>query len=492
MKGAFVPNEKLKAARLAKGWSMRRAADAVRVGYRVWRYWEVEGRNPSLYNLEALMNVFKLSAEELGYAHLVIIQDVTVASSTSRVSVAERTGEWHSVPLDSSMLTSVFDPITQFTVRILGLAGQWRGRAAFCAELQVLLSQEFAMFEEKSTSQSSFWEDHPFSRRQALVMLAALPQGLVFAAQHAGTKVVQEEFLPQCTTSITACWYLMQGREFLVVEQSLSQYLPALSALAQQSSPYQQVAASLASQGYFLLSQLALHRLRFRDRAMYSKQAAEYGKAAGDRSLQVSALSNLANAYFQLGDLSSQLQTYRQATGMLDGLPLVLQSKVLGGLAHAYAQQGQTQEVTRYLGEARIVLTSEAKAEHLPLYLAMDYGPVQAMQYEANAWLDLGDHLSDQAYYQQAAGALQMVKQLPSDLAIPERIKVELVNQESRVAVRRGELEPFRDLLVRGAQGAKDLASEKRRDEVITNWKAARKRWPQEPRIMELADLLLE
>jgi hypothetical protein len=51
--------------------------------------------------------------------------------------------------------------------------------------------------------------------------------------------------------------------------------------------------------------------------------------------------------------------------------------------------------------------------QQLPLYLEMDYGPVQALQYEGHAWLDLGDHLENQAYYQRAADAFQIVEQLP-------------------------------------------------------------------------------
>lgn len=277
-----------------------------------------------------------------------------------------------------------------------------------------------------------------------------------------------------------------------MVEQSLSQCLPALSSLAQQSSPYQQAAAGLVSQGYFLLSHLAMHRLRFQDRVMYCKQAIEYGKVAGDRSLQVSALCTLADAYFQLGNLPFQLQTYQQAAKLLDGLPLVLQSKVLGGLAHAYAQQGLAQEVARYAGEARIVLTQEAQDQQLPLYLEMDYGPVQAMQYEGQAWLDLGDQLGDHSSYQRAADAFQLINHLPGKPAMPERIRVEITNQQALVAVRSSDLDQFRSLLVQGMEGARALASEKRRQEVVENGKAARKTWPQEPHVLELADLLLE
>ncbi|MGH2508953.1 MAG: AfsR/SARP family transcriptional regulator, partial [Ktedonobacteraceae bacterium] len=121
------------------------------------------------------------------------------------------------LPLESSALTNVFDRATQFMVTIFGLANRWQGRAAHCNDLQVLLSQEFAMFEQDA-SQPNAGEQHALSRRQALVAIAALPYGALAAARHAGVGLQPEEFLPQSTAAITSCWSIMQNREFTVVE----------------------------------------------------------------------------------------------------------------------------------------------------------------------------------------------------------------------------------------------------------------------------------
>lgn len=400
-------------------------------------------------------------------------------------------GEWPVASAESSgPASSAFEPITQVTVRIVGLVSQWR--VLVHTELQRLLRQEFSMLFQDNSPLSAAGEHGALSRRQALIIIAALPHGLLAAARHTGTDVVAEEFLPQCTASVTACLYLMQGREFMTVEHYLTQYLPALTTLAQRPSPHQQTAAGLASQSYHMLSHLALHRLRFHDRVLYSKQAVEYGQVAGDHWLQALALCTLADAYFHVGDLQAQMQTYQRAARLLDGLPFVSQSMVFGGLAHASAQMGQSQDVERYVSEARVVLTPEARDEPLPLYLETDYGPVQAMQYEGQAWLALGDQLGDQACYQRAADAFTIVKGISGDRMIPERIRVELVNQQAQVAVRQGDLDLFSALLVQGVQGARQLSSEKRLQEAASNWKVARKVWPREQRVMEFADLLLE
>jgi len=42
-----------------------------------------------------------------------------------------------------------------------------------------------------------------------------------------------------------------------------------------------------------------------------------------------------------------------------------------------------------------------------------------------------------------------------------------------------------------GTPAKKALNSEKRRQEVIANWKQARKAWPHQSRVMRLADMLV-
>ncbi|MBO0777239.1 MAG: helix-turn-helix transcriptional regulator [Ktedonobacteraceae bacterium] len=501
-----LPNEKLIAARLKQCWSQRDACNACGVGERSYRRWEAGESDPSLASLRLLMDGFRLSADELGYGYLVRIPEATSSNDQIEEAGLRAQQEIRSLVTQEPSLSLVpglmgnpeqadsFQSITwisEWVVRILSLVNQWRGQAIFCTELQRVLAVEFRMFDNHHPSSSDTVEA-TLSRRQALFVIAALPKGLLTTLERSSQKggLVQEEFLPQCTASITACWYLMQGREFAAVERSLSNYLPLLTSLAQQSSPYQKAAAALASQGHFLMGHLAMHKLQYQERVMHCKQAADYGALAGDRLLQASALATLGDALHQTGQRTAMLHTYQQAAQYVDGVPAVLKSKVLGGLAHAYAQQGNTQEVLRCLDEARVIFSAEP--EEVPLFLSMDYGPFQSIQYEGQTFMDLGDASGNPDYYHQAGSAFAQVAHLPSTLVVPERVRIEIVNQQAQAAIKMGDLQQFRTLLVTGAQGAKTLGSEKRRQEVVANWKAARKVWPHEALVMELADLLLE
>lgn len=51
-----------------------------------------------------------------------------------------------------------------------------------------------------------------------------------------------------------------------------------------------------------------------------------------------------------------------------------------------------------------------------------------------------------------------------------------------------GDLDEIEHYLLAGMQGATELGSEKRRQEVIANWHAAQNRWPQEKRVIALAE----
>ncbi|MBV9707771.1 MAG: hypothetical protein JO125_10225, partial [Chloroflexi bacterium] len=133
------------------------------------------------------------------------------------------------------------------------------------------------------------------SRRMALATLVAMPLMLVPAIL-AGQRspLVLEEFLPECTASISACWHLMMGDGLATVEYALPKYLPLLVALARQPSKYQSIAGYLAAQGSLLMDLVSFHRLRFRQALAYARQSVELARVSGERNLHVYALLFLA------------------------------------------------------------------------------------------------------------------------------------------------------------------------------------------------------
>ncbi|HEU5378467.1 MAG TPA: hypothetical protein VFV38_23840 [Ktedonobacteraceae bacterium] len=388
--------------------------------------------------------------------------------------------------------TLVFDRATLFTVTVCGLVQHWQSRATECAALQDLLSKEFAMFEHEALEQHA-GEVTPLSRRQALVALAALPYGALAAAKLAGSEIAPEAFLPQATAAITSCWSIMQQRDFPLVQQALAHCLPALTTLAQKKSPYQFAAASLAAQGNLLLGLVVYHQQphNMRQRSLYCRQAVNLAEPLPDPTLRILSLCHLGSTEGYLERFPEMLAALEEAM-RLSVHELVspsLRRKVLGELAYAYARAGQVQQALQHYGDMK---TSVAPAsDEAPVYL-QDSGLVVEDIRATKMFETLGRHTSSTIFYQRAWKAMDQVEQrLPAPL-IPERFRIEGINQKALVALRLGELDQFVNLTLQGIQGAKALQSEKRRQEIIANWKEARKVWPREPQITELADALVE
>lgn len=61
------PNEKLKAAREARGWTQEYVALSLQVDLRNYRRWESGRTQPALHNLEKLCRLLRKTKEEIGF-----------------------------------------------------------------------------------------------------------------------------------------------------------------------------------------------------------------------------------------------------------------------------------------------------------------------------------------------------------------------------------------------------------------------------------------
>ncbi|HEU5373900.1 MAG TPA: hypothetical protein VFV38_00525, partial [Ktedonobacteraceae bacterium] len=332
-------------------------------------------------------------------------------------------------------------------------------------------------------------------RRQALVAIAALPYGALAAAKLAGTEIAPEAFLPQATAAITSCWSIMQHREFTIIKQALAHCLPALTTLAQKSSPHQQVAASLVAQSNLLLGLVSLHSQpapqSSRQWLFFSKQAMELTALLDDPTLRILSLCHLGYAEGDLDHISTMLEALEEAKRLSDHelVSPTLRRKVYIEFAYAYARAEQAQQALRY--QSALKTDVAQVSEEVPVYL-QDSGLFHEGLLESQLFEMLGRREKNSPYYQRAWNAIEEIGLPSSPLLVPERFRLEAINQKALVAVRLGDLEQFMDLSLQGIQRAKALQSEKRRQEIIANWKEARKIWPREPHILELADALVE
>jgi len=364
----------------------------------------------------------------------------------------------------------------------------WQGRG--CHNLQAWVDKEIQMFDDIKPLWAS--DGYSMSRREAIIAIAALPMALLTAAQNLSwSALVKQEFLLRCSASVAACWHLMAGRDFEAVRESLSAYLPTLTKWSQQPSEVQQESADLTTQGNLLLGLVSLHTgkapYNVQGYMTYAKHATEYGKLSGNMPLYTAALMHLGGAFRYTGRREDMLRTRQLALQHLSGLSPLVQSKIFSDLAEAYGQNGQMQESLRYIEQAREVLP--ATIDFVPIFLSADSGPFHAMLKEGQAYLALGDNQPESDHYQQAWNALAQIEQLPPDVAIPERIRNEIVNQQAQAAVKMGDLDRSSVYLQRGIEGARALGSEKRRQEAIDIYWQARRIWPDEARITNLADL---
>ena len=341
-------------------------------------------------------------------------------------------------------------------------------------------------------------DEYLLSRRQALIVLASLPLGmLIDVQQRLKAPFPQEDLLPVCAASLTACWHLIQGREFAALERALSRYAVFLVTWAQQPSVYQKAAAYLASQACLLIGLVATHQLRspknLQRRLAYCKQAVEHAKTSGDPTLLVMALIHFGYTLYYLEQLENMLQAYQEAAQYSNEVLPLVRSKLFAGLAHAYAQNGQNQEALRSIQKARAIFPGDSSI--VPSFVLADCGLFSLIMDEGRTHLVLGQNENNATsaafYYKQSEKALAQIEELSATIVIPERFRIEIVNQQALLSVKVGNLENFRKYLAEGAHGAQMLQSEKRRQEVIANWKEARNMWPHESQIRELADLFL-
>jgi tetratricopeptide (TPR) repeat protein len=346
---------------------------------------------------------------------------------------------------------------------------------------------------QDTTSLDSTWTStlQAFSRRSMLTSLAALPLACLYPlVQQNKHEPFPEELLPACATSITSCWYLLNGSDLAVIEKNLPAYLPTLVSWAQKSSRSQPLAAGLAAQGSLLMGLLAYHRLRFPALLTYTNQAVELARLSGDLNLQTYALVLSGMAYKRNDQPKMMLQRQQEAAQHLSEVLPSLQSYVCAELAEAYAQNGMPQEALATIGKAHTLYPGTS--DNLPGYLSADYDPSKLSLIEGLLYLKLGENDPDHAkiYAEQASRTLGQIETRSPEIPLSRRLEIEITNYQAQAAIETGKLDEAEYYMRSGILGAAALKSEKRRQEALDNWQAARKRWPQERSVLSLTDLI--
>ena len=357
-----------------------------------------------------------------------------------------------------------------------------------------------ALNEELATSPSSYTQalaarireeepvvlEKPFAlitRREAITTIAGLLTVPFYDVPRQSSHLQHEveDLLPQCRTILDECWHAAKGNGLAHVEQTLPPYLSLLASLVQHFSPQQAYVASLLSRAYQLASLVALHHNNLAAREQYNQHAVTYAKLAGDADLLIAALMRLAYTYHCHNQPQKALTTYQQALPLLNHVSPFLHGRIYVGLANAHASCGNKQEAMRYLSLLHeYPLAIDANIDDI---LYADFGHPLRILYEGTTHLALNQPKT-------AWDVLSRIETLQSGVIVPERIRLEIVNQQAQVALALRDRERFTHSLSIGISGAHIIKSEKRLHEASTIHRQAMILWPHEVPVQDIGALL--
>jgi DNA-binding SARP family transcriptional activator len=167
-----------------------------------------------------------------------------------------------------------------------------------------------------------------------------------------------EEVLSICATHIPIYWRLYFDGHFLEVKKNLfSAYLPQLTALIREAE-YQERAAYLGSKASQLATLIEMHHQNLGNALAYAKQGALYGELAKDPNLQIAALIQQGNIYFNLKQPWKELEAYQQAHAICQEakqkseVSPLLEGRVYIGLAKSYGKLKEEQKALSFLESA--------------------------------------------------------------------------------------------------------------------------------------------
>lgn len=512
------PNTRLRRERELRGWSQRKLADLLGTAEQVVNRWESGQHKPNRYFQTQLCQLFGKSAEELGFMlptpddlprnvpaqhaqHIdndlhqqTILSSISARSLSTQAPIKEDAFMFP-VPITEREIAgetvTLLDCATWFGLKLAGvvtLVHQWYGMAVFCNELQDQLDREIKKLEALKLQYSP--DEYILSRQEFLTTLATLPAALLTSIRQKHKFVlVLEEFLPQCAASLVASWHLSGGSHLEAIGPILDSYLPTLISVIKQAPSYRKIAAALVAQTYSLKAIMAWHLESLDNAEADCVQALHYSNIANDTNLRLTALNQRALIAYYGKNFEQALAKSEEADATLKKasqkhiFPIV-QGRVFMYLAAIQAQQ-KIKAAEHTLEHAHQAFALQMTlAEPVPMYA--DCGNASLMLWDGLTHYYLGQHETTHA--RRALASLQISGQLEPSAAIPERFRLECLNNRTLAVLQLGEMDEAISCAVAGKQGAKSLESKQRSTEVSYAHLEMLKRWSAEARVQALED----
>jgi transcriptional regulator with XRE-family HTH domain len=448
---------KLIEAREKRGWTQEHLAELVNVDVATIRRWEQGDASPQGRNKWKLMEILEAASEEdLDLAYK------AVAKSTPP--------SLHSLMRYSS--------VARLIVLISGNDET--------LDLQCKIRESLERLSMDS-----------LSRREALYTLAALPLTPLLSSLN--TEKAADEILRQFAAGITACKMLSNGNgtEMREASKVLADYLPTLKNMAKSlsSSRHRKMAALLTTQASISKAVLATHLTSTKQAATYAKQAVEYAEASGDTGIMISALVIHSWALFRDHQIKGAMEIALQAKHLVE------QTKGLSALTcstvHAFAAEYQAangfsykQDALKTLSQARKDFDLAGKSNDKTTYLDISIDILTLA--DGMTHLYSGDAVSAYEIFSQAIDPDTLQPQIAFS---SERLRTEMINNLTLASLKlpgpKRDKERSVTLWKAGLQGAINLHSEQRLNEIATAYHIMEAHWEDDNQIRELRELLV-
>ncbi len=457
-------NQRLIEAREQRGWTQEKAAEKIGVSRVSYARWEEQGIIPRLWAMNQASEVFKMSAEQLGF------RKYSPTTSTSR----------HLLQPVSTHGAEASNADTAPTLIKIGISALTLAQQLYGYSLEeLLLSTEQELRKLDIMAQHS---EEKRTRREALAFLIELPLALM------GLSVIEEgkaflhidEVLPSYVTAIPACWRLYFDGGIADIEHVLPSYLDRLSGLAQQPARHQKVAASCASQAYQLSWLLALQHQDFGKALSDIKKAFYYGDIADDNHLRLSSLVRQAHICFHLKQPIQQLQLHQKALQFRSDVSPLLQSWLYIVLAESQANPviSQQEAAKQSLSVARDMFPEHPEDDPHFAYVPIDH------------FFFVNHEVLTQLHLNQPKQALERLDQV--DKSVPTTVvprRVELLNRRAATSLKLGDMDQECTCVEMAGTSALQLGSHLRYSEACETYQHMHLKWPHERKVKGLAEL---
>ncbi len=477
--------EQLIAAREQKHFSQAEAAEQVNVGLVTYQRWELGKRKPQPHHMRRLCEVFETLLELKGVA----LQQELPQGQRSVLSSAAFTMETSGA---DTPIVIAMEESEELQTLLTATMTSYLWSLAFtdhptCKEKRISIRQAIKEFDAMNTDNKNY----QITRREALCSLATLPiitLGLAVSG-HTVPSAQYGSVLAHCSASLEPCWELYRdgdASETALAFKSTSKYLSVLQTISKDSSHYRKEALDLATRYALLKTLLGWICIGPTETIQYARDAVALSKETEDISLQLSAYSKLAWAYFYAKKYTLALTTAQEAEMLLQQYTQLPNSQPL----HLCVQGGTYSTLA-------LMQTKNGLSPNIALGKALETDPEESYAFmtskRSTLLLEAGWAY---CYYGEQAKAMQTLeKRVDPETLAPQitqsamgRIETFNVMALSSLKAKNRDIEQTSHFWVAGMEGAKALQNQQRFNEALATYELMEVVWPGEQRIAELRD----